>query len=462
MHKHRLQVLAVLTLAAAPVVAQWRAGAPSPSGVPSAPSRAPLLPLSVGDWVAASGGLAPLSLRMHNVTLDQIAREVERQTGLDVAVPEIQMQPSGTEGGGGGALEEPVFSVEAGGKPFWQALREWNRGPQPVKLGPDWESRPRWRIEPGAPEANEGILIQAGPFEMAARHASMFRSRTLGTTGTPTPQRALTIQGTMRTDPRIVPSIHAMLLEISEAVDDRGRAIAVRERSQNLHTLGAGDIGTLIFSLDMPQPDARTVARLKGTLRLAVAVKSEKWEVALKDAPKASKTFASNGGTTTIHFDGITPGAASATGAATATASLRVVRRDGPGTRTFRAPARGPMQGPDQDGEVLELVQVLMRGLRIVNAKGERVDSGGGAWHASGVPDAQGQAAYAITIPLSSPRAPAPIAPVPGATPMSGPIVSAPIVSDPTASVPARLVAQVPLEWREVQIPFEFKDLPLP
>lgn len=460
---YRLQVLAPLLLAAP--LAWGVASRAQPPDVPNAisapqaatrpngrPPELPLLPLALDAWLQQRGGETKLTLKMENATAEQIAAEVSRQTGLNVvAAPHLL----GDEETG------PYFSVEATGQPFWQAVREWNRARKPapeLNVGPprilhraggelglqhDWSDRNRWMLSTFG-QREDGIVAQAGPATLRATNIqlSRVRSRALGARAgvNPVPGRLpeqerarLSIHGQLQIDPRLQPFVAGVIAEVRSATDGQGRAIAPT-RSFSPPMSGMNGDTFLSFGLDEPAANAVVIQQLSGVLRLAVVSRSEKWEIDTAATPKAQKTFQSEDGEVTLRFDGLVERAGSWT------AQFFHSRKALPQPRVFKA-GDGWGMGQSMDWSSLH------RAIRLLDAEGVALPSGGSSMTGGGEPGTPG-----ISLDLSVGRR--------GILRRNG--VALNEVENKPVAPPAKIVIDLPLEWREVQIPFEIKDIPLP
>ena len=171
------------------------------------------------------------------------------------------------------------------------------------------------------------------------------------------------------------------------------------------------------------------LSSLKGTARLAVLTKTERWEIDLKATPKAEKEFKSGAAQVKIRLESVTP-RANGNGW-----TLNVVQeRKAVGTpRIFKTRERnGGMRLSAGD------YSSIQRAFHVLNEQGSRIHSGGlssNGTEANGVQTTNMEISVGTNFGVE-PRA--------------------------AKSPPAKLIVDVPLELREIQIPFEFKDLPLP
>ncbi len=388
------------------------------------------MPLKLDDWLAANGGLTHLKLKMDNATADEIAGEVKKQTGVEI-VPDQQLR--------GAEQNVQRFSVEATGQPFWEAIRDWNKSDKPnaptLSLQRDWSHPGGWRMvtwNSGPP----GRWLQAGPCLFGANSLSVShtRSRSLDPKDDPkvNPKAApssesntLSMQCSMLIDPRLRPLILGLITQIDSASDNLGRPLAQRENYQQIWLDDNNDYSN--FNLEAPAPDATRLRSLKGTLRLGVITKHEKWEVDLKANPKATRSFKSQESEFTLRLDGVEPRLSSWG------LRLHLERKDIGPKRVFKAKSERNMGGQEAR---LGPYQDVMRSVRLLNAEGQPLSLNG-----SSSRENEDNGVHTIDIEMT---------------------VSQNDDKDLEHSTPAKLVVDVPLEWREVDVPFEFQDLPLP
>ena len=171
---HCLQVVAPVVVLAAPLF--WlKVMCAQPPDVPvaisapqpqEAPRDLPLLPIMLDDWLKQNGGLSRLTLKMENARADDIAAEVQKQTGITL-VPTGNMD--------GAEEQAPKFSVEATGQPFWEAVSQWNRSEKPdaprLSLQRDWQNRDRWQLVTWSNLASG--RFQIGPVTLIATNVSL-------------------------------------------------------------------------------------------------------------------------------------------------------------------------------------------------------------------------------------------------------------------------------------------------
>lgn len=431
MPKNRLQVLAPLLLLAAPSLS--RAQPPDVPNAISGPQTAqprdlPLLPIKLEDWLAQNGGLSRLKLKLDNATAQEVADEVRKQTGVEV-VPSDDLQ--------GAEDKAPRFSVEATGQAFWEAVANWNRPATPAAprlyLQRDWQNNNRWRMVTwGGPE--KGRSLQLGPVWMVASSLSVSHSRSQSLDSEQDPQAnpkaeaplesdSMYIQSSMQIDPRLRPLILGLIPQIDGVTDDRNRAIALSDNHQNPWI---EDSNYLSFSLQAPARDARRLRSLRGTLRLAVLTRRDRWEIDLKTSPSAEKTFKSQEAEVKVRMQGVAPRLNGWS------LSLHLERKEAGPKRVFKA------QGRENGSEAqLGSYNDTTRAVQVLNAEGQPLGTNGSNSRSG---EENGTRTLDIVISIENTGQ----------------------AQDAEKRTPAKIIIDVPLEWREIDIPFELRDLPLP
>lgn len=393
-----------------------------------APISLALLKMDEKEFIAQHGGLSRLNLKMQNASAQQIAAEVQRQTAAEVQRPTgFETLPVAKLQGEGANRER--FWVEASGQPFWQAIATWNRGASKLSAQASYHAGHMSRLEllSGYPQFGHGPAQMVGPCYLMANVANA--AEAYGEHR----RRELLIPLTILPDRKFLPFIAGVLIETDEAIDDRGRTIAVTADQMDGHRSvsygGGGDDYTAILRFDLPDGNARLLRSVKGRLRLAVASRSERWEINLQQTPTAEKTFQGDSFSVTYRFDGIVQNADPRDGE---TANFRI-RRSLQGEQLARF---FKLREDSEESLSLPDTRELMHSVRVLDALGNQLSSSSGQQQ-FGVEDGT----RIINMQLRISR-------------------------DPNAqkrkqSAPAKIVVDVPLEYREVQIPFEFTDLAL-
>jgi hypothetical protein len=387
-----------------------------------------LEPMALDAFLAQNGGLSRLKLDMESATADEVAEEIKRQSGLEVT-------PDGNLRGDEAKVQR--FWVRAEGE-LWPAVMSWQRdfkgkkeGENRLHLRRDYNNRSRWMLSPWG-HSQSGRLLQVGPCTLVASYISLNRSRSISLDPDAEPeqtkpsplQSSVSIQSNVVVDPKFSPLLMGMLAEVESATDDKGRALKPQE-NHNSPQYDDEHSSYLHFSLGGPEEDTKRIASLKGTLRLAVLTKREKWEIDLAAPPKAAQTWKSGGTEVSMRFDGLAPRLNGWT------ARFHVTRKDPGPRRMFKANREHSW------GISLGEYHDTARAIRVLNAQGQTLPSNGSESRSS---EHEGVRSLDLEINISRDG--------------EGP--------DLERGEPAKIIVDVPMEWREVRVPFEFKDLPIP
>ena len=411
---HRLQVLAGLALApwavrAQPMDAPGGIAVPEPEKVP----ELPLLPLGLEDWLAQNGGLTRLKFQAQSATAEEIADALGEQTGLDVEITSDMALP---------VQDPPRYSVEATGQPLWEAMALWKRGSRALGLQ-ESSHRGRWTLSPWN-VAREGVGISVGPCFLVANRLSGARAANLSVRGEIVDaSNFLSIEVSIRIDPKFAPQVLALAPQMESAVDDKGREVAVANSAQ-LQWPRDSSSGVHLH-LAAPVGDARLLRSVKGVLRLAVRTRGERWEVDVASqagdgGDVQEKSFQSEGSQVKVRFEGIEAQGENWV------ARLSFERRTARARRIFKS----------RDGEWSGELGTVFQGpssISVLNARGFKMNLLGGPARDSFENGVRKLSLEALVSPAPTPD-----------------------------TAPAKIIVDIPLEWREVQIPFEFKDIPLP
>lgn len=422
---NRLQVLALLALAAPTSSALAQpADAPPPASTPLAkPAELPLLLLSKDEVRALSGGKSGLVLKMEDATAGEIAYALREQAGLDVQ-PSVLLRDDQDKA--------PRFSVEARGESFWAAVSAWNRGARALSITNGDADRSRWKLQEGAAGFRGVAARLEGPCLLLAQEAELHISRSLQLGVRPDDpdagvgaqaQGGLVLKFSAQFDPWLQARLYGLIAEVEPAQDDQGRE--VKAGANGMTGIGV-DFGHPYFyySLDAPQEGARSLRLLKGTMRLAVVTRSEKWEIDMATTPQAARTFQGEGMEVTVRFDGLRPKAEGTT------ALFQMSRKALGAPRVFKArPGFRSLAG-------LDFFSAFPRSVLALNARGEPI-------RVSGTGGTSGPDSIDIQLAIGQ---------------------SFGVVDEKQKqkATPVKLIADVPLAWRELQIAFEFNNLPLP
>ena len=422
----RLQVLAAVVLGLPCAVLAQPPDAPGDTSTAQVEGRLPLLPLKLADFLASHKADSRLTLKMDNVTPAEIAQEVKRQTGIEI-VPDLSLLGEGEKA--------PRYSVEAKDQTFWQAIRAWNREQNGPRVVRDYGAN-RFRMFHGQ-VSDPGMGFPIGPCllvvsAMQQGEMRMIQLREAGPGEPPALTRSdyssLSFQSRVLIDPRLQPFVSAVVADVEAATYDQGRPLKVRSRDayNSVHGIGNGEFDAGL-AFDLPPQNARRISTLRGVLRLAVITRSQKWELDLATTPKASQRFDSEGGGAIVHFEGLEP-----SGEGWSAKFLDSRLPGAPGPQRF-------LGGKDSTVTAASLSSnSLPHAVTILNSRGERLPASG---YSRG-PGEGGASKWDISLRRRRDQ--------------HGDF------EPEEVGAPAKIIIDLPLEWREVQIPFEIKDLPLP
>lgn len=304
----------------------------------------------------------------------------------------------------------------------------------------------------------------------------------------------LTLSGQVLIDPKLLPS--ALRCEVLEARDDKGNDLryagefAIRKTKA---PLGSSDDSRSInsglgFEIPLRSKPAmgKRLVKMRGVLRFNVVTRSQHWETAALDKPIGGAIFQS-GGEFGVQFDGLEKSSSSDMLVANFSAQSRGAHlermwRDRPATATIM---RG-INDWSSSGSGQNFASSFVVGDAI---------GGGGSW--GNILDFQGTPNMTLVdengvefnlspglqitkLERKTPGAPSTTIPTPDISPQPPEDVAQNwsysekrniyfhTPYDPVAGArvkmgrPAKLILDLPLERREVEIPFEFTDLPLP
>jgi hypothetical protein len=383
--------------------------------------------MSVEGWLQQNGGISRLTLKMDNATADEIAAEVLKRTGVAL-VPEPRLRAPAN-----GARPVPRFSVEASGDPFWQAIHGWNRGKDVLQLSRYPRSLDRWLLVSRPALLLNGHETPFGPCLLVTSEVSVINSRRRVLSRTAQEKNAqekqapsaaagsLSISNWLLIDPHLRASVSAQFLQLDSATDDQGRSIGTQaEFTSPALTFDSHPFPTSL-KLAAPLADARMV-NLKGALRLAVVSMREKWRIDPRATPRAQREWETETGKVSLHFHGLEEKSGQWL------AKFELAREAKAPPPTF---APGKSLGLQLGGAV-----DLRRAIRFLNSDAEEVAV---VQSSTALGTVGTMKTTSLELRLDG----------------QGQI-------DREKFTPTAIVVDMPLQWREVQLPFEVKDLPLP
>lgn len=397
-----------------------------PAKVPAKP-KLPLLKMPLENFVAAHGGLTYLTLQMKNATAAEIGAELEKQSGLKIEVEGNLASMA--------ADKATRFSVEADNLPFWQAMFEWNRGPKELVFGSEFSASNRSFLYWGS-YGLPGRSVAAGPCHLMLHSLGVTHQRQRNFSAHKSATKALDVMAlyaSLRFDPKFAPFIARHVVKIEKASDDKGRELITldevpKEVKTNHYPSESNYDASLAFGA--PAEDAQKL-NVQGTIRLVVVSKSQRWEVEPRKTPDAEKTIVDASGDVVLHWQKVT------------NPDQRVefklwLKRKGEETPPL------PGWGATAKKEEVEFVQdafalaedSIDKTLHFFNKEGAELS------FLTSRSTQSNRALGSRTLNFTFPRWRN--------------------EKDMEKFTPAKIVLDVPLEWREVSVPFELKDVPLP
>lgn len=289
-------------------------------------------------------------------------------------------------------------------QPFWVAMRQYceKTGLRVNAMG----GERKFVITMGGDESLLGPVVYSGPFMVVAN--SVTRTSSINLAHDRAPARSLNLQITVFAEPKLNVMGHDYYPRLTEAVDDRGNSLLVPR--QVMYSSMSQDVSmrwTLGAPLSIPENLGTRLVRLKGFCRVMMQTRSETWEVPnALTAGGATQSKAIGGRRYVVNE-------LKAVGNGDAYQLKLTVVREG---------ARG------------EMWQQFGRGMRVSLVDGDGKALANRGWGQEGPEE---KATYTYTFSRG--------------TDTGGQTGAA-----------AKLVLEVPTEVKEVEVPFEFKDLPLP
>jgi hypothetical protein len=352
-------------------------------------------------------GASLVTLHVKDAPADQVLAELSRQ-GM-FAIPVIPENLFKQE-----HLNVPKLTMDVDRQPFWVAMREFCEKSQ-LRINAMGGDR-RFVVMQGGDDSLFGLAVYSGPFMVVANSVTRTSSIALGRNRTPA--KNLGVQVSVYAEPKLNVMGHDYYLRLTEATDDRGNSLLVP--GQGAYGSMGQDTScrwTLGQSLAIPDNLGTRLVRLKGFSRALVQTRSETWEVAADAVPTAP----GGGG-------GGDPGPP-----AKSIAGRKYVAAELKGTtgNLYELKLTIVREGPARRQEDW---QQWGRGVRVsvLDAEGKALASRGS--NTSG-PEDKVTCTYSFGRDLDT---------------------------GGKAGVPAKVVVEVPTETREVEVPFEFRDVPLP
>ncbi|MDF2440236.1 MAG: hypothetical protein JWN98_1220 [Abditibacteriota bacterium] len=360
-------------------------------------------------------GIKPqhISLHLKEVEPQQVLDELSRQTGLTFQL--VEMGPE--------QKAKPV-TVDIDGKEFWPTLNELSK-----QMGVSFRrdsGTSGFRVWSSQFAQERGNGPQSQSLLGVLRADNIARSRTLSwdAESKATSVESLNLSLRLHLDPRIDLIGSSYQPTIEAAVDNIGRSLTQPRLNLDHLNMFDGPIFNegasqhLNVSLRAPAPQAQRIAHLKGSLRLRVTTRREIWQVDVDQDKPRTKTIQRNGIPVTMSA-GPWRFAGAAYEIEFAIREAEALPDAIPGAIPPAAPNRR-IWGFSTFGTI-RLLDAQNRELSRTVSNGRSSSSG-----------------LESRMSFSSRG------------------------GENTPGEPAKLVWVTPVEWKDVEVPFEFTDLPLP
>jgi hypothetical protein len=477
-------------------------------------------PFSVAELERFLGGRTLVTVDLKNATLSQVGAALSESTRLKIAPRAIRhtgqsattLPPGATRPPEITPPPEPTFTLAANKQPFWEALRDWSlasrhaageakkaalpqNGPRiPLETMPtsvqvqrgmgDWELSPGDNLAEGRAvsawpfliigsdlrRVQDGRLTDAGLEELASPPATAL-AQAVSTKPVPDEkhwQDRLLLTALVLPDPKFNPT--NLSFDVEEAIDEKGNDLRAPrgEKKRFSGTYSISLSGSPHFVVLASRPDmGKRLVKLRGTLSCDVVTRTHHWET--KDPMKPVKDILyGKGGDYKIRYTGMVPNGT------TWKTTLEVQSRgshlenywkrrveNGPGALAGSSSYLGGIfeyTGPPMD-------------LRLSDAQERNFMARPGSHFNRVERSATGIEATANQATNTAASSPADFSTTPPDIAQNWnyfetytfefyPPYANP--GTPAAGKPANLSFDLPIERRQVSVPFEFTDLPLP
>jgi hypothetical protein len=250
------------------------------------------------------GGATPITIHLRDATVQTVLNELTRQTGVKftLTAPSARQQ----------AMDAKV-TIDVDRQPFWVATQSVLAQAK-LRFSSMIDSNhialavpdvyPREAMPVNAP------LVTHGPVTIALSQVHAARGTTvlLAQPEHPQTQNSLLVVGRFTMDPRLMLLNYPQSLHIEEAVDEKGNSLVAGQRAQAAWANGSSNGGELKIGLDNPPNRGKTLARLKGTFVFTAATRWTHWEVPVTNQrDNIVKTIAMQQGDVTYTMRGVKP-----------------------------------------------------------------------------------------------------------------------------------------------------------
>jgi len=302
----------------------------------------------------------------------------------------------------------PNVSMDVEQQPFWRVIHQLagqtGFAPAPISAGFEREIRlignPGWAKARSCFSGCVLFIADSVSFNQSFNYISQQQT-----------QSSISLRITAYVDPKI-DVLELVALHLDEAVDENGNSILINPKYGEALSAGTGPPGPLRGSIRLAySPDTgKRIARLKGSARFALCTKRETWEVAdIRNAKDVVRKMS--------------PG----------TYTIKGLENQADNPSAYNLSIEIEQAGAMRSLTPLTIFSAFPNGPRLLDENGRAYQSGGGG----------------------------------GGTVGGGPLRYSFRFRDPAnegqkLGPPARLIWNVPVEMKEISVPLEMTDLPLP
>ena len=366
-----------------------------------------------------------IALHLRNATLAEALDELRKQSGVRLSLDTSWIPP--------GVLQKRL-SLDLESRSYRAAIRAIFAGAGVEATLGRFSSFPgiigshKWGVRWNEAESEAGAL-QAGqsPFEVQLKsvysHVSKSVEPRLATKIERTINESLSLGFQAVTEPQFTDNC-TLQVHLTSATDEQGRSLLLPEDEQSRFSLGDGLDSLVSVELRPPSAGTRKLARVEGSATYVVPVKRSTWEMAdvLNDVG-AAREFSSGGNTIRVEL-------------VRAARSGREIDVD----LKVSSPANGPVQSP------FFLPQFMISSLQLHSANNRGFTaSNRNSGKAKG--DLVVRARFQLPDPDNS-----------FALNEKGVLFR----QSSTVTEPFALTFNAPTEWVQTEVPFSFRDVPLP
>jgi hypothetical protein len=376
--------------------------------LPPKATRPAAPPITLKELERETGGPTIVTLRFKDAKHQEVLNELSKQGNVQVRGNVYSDDQRNKK-----------YSIEVDKKPFWDAIAEigdkmklfpqqWG-GQNGMVLSPDNDGSPRGATQLATP------LLSIVAKTISRTHTVNFKP-TLEAGKTPPETPSMTLQTVILLDPKLRLLNNATKAAVNEIVDDKGKSL--KGDQDEIWVYGESP---LQWQMQVPLKYSATmgkkIARLQGSFRAFVIARHEKWEI--PDVMKAK------GATKTVKI-----------GNRDETYTLEEIVKEGDSVRIKILLKRELEIAPPSAQNTPEAQQLKYarrdwsRWMRLSDAKGntyQGYNSGGG----------EEEMNFTFNSHQQYP-------------------------DDEKAGEPDKLLIDIPLEFRQLEVPFTFKDLVLP